>query len=74
MLIQIATHQPQMLSAIVKHTPIWVWGLLAALLWLGIWQMFPRSVGTRQVLLLPLAWRSSRLTVWPRLSGAAQAL
>ena len=35
MLIQIATHQPQMLSAIVKHTPIWVWGLLAALLWLG---------------------------------------
>jgi hypothetical protein len=54
MLIQIATHQPQMLSAIVKHTPIWVWGLLAALLWLGIRQMFPRSVGTRQVLLLPL--------------------
>lgn len=36
MLIQIATHQPQMLSAIVKHTPIWVWGLLAALLWLGV--------------------------------------
>ena len=36
MLIQIATHQPRRLPAIVHHTPIWVWGLLAALLWLCI--------------------------------------
>ena len=36
MLIQIATHQPRRLPAIVHHTPVWVWGLLAALLWLGI--------------------------------------
>lgn len=35
MLIQIATHQPRRLPAIVQHTPVWVWGLLAALLWLG---------------------------------------
>ena len=33
---QIATHPPRRLPAIVQHTPIWVWGLLAALLWLGI--------------------------------------
>ena len=36
MLIQIATHQPRRLPAIVHHTPVWVWGLLTALLWLGI--------------------------------------
>ena len=36
MLIQIATHQPRRLPAIVHHTPVWVWGLLAALLWLGV--------------------------------------
>ena len=36
MRIQIATHQPRRLPAIVHHTPVWVWGLLAALLWLGI--------------------------------------
>lgn len=36
MRIQIATHQPRRLPAIVHHTPIWVWGLLAALLWLGV--------------------------------------
>ena len=35
MRIQIATHQPRRLPAIVQHTPVWVWGLLAALLWLG---------------------------------------
>lgn len=35
MLIQVATHQPRRLPAIVQHTPVWVWGLLAALLWLG---------------------------------------
>ena len=51
MLIQIATHQPQMLSAIVKHTPIWVWGLLAALLWLGL----PFTVGTWRVLTKEIA-------------------
>ena len=36
MRIQIATHQPRRLPAIVQHTPVWVWGLLAALLWLGV--------------------------------------
>ncbi len=55
MLIQIATHQPQMLLAIVQGTPHWVWGLLAALLGLGLSQALPRQVGLRRALLAPLA-------------------
>ncbi len=55
MLIQIATHQPQMLWSIVQGTPHWVWALLAALLWLGATQMLPRRVGLRRALLAPLA-------------------
>lgn len=55
MLIQIATHQPQMLWPIVQGTPHWVWGLLAALLWLGLTQTLPRQAGLRRALLSPLA-------------------
>lgn len=55
MLIQIALHQPKMLISIVQHTPTWVWGLLAALVWLGVRHMLPRSTGLRRMLLVPLA-------------------
>lgn len=55
MLIQILTHQPQMLSNIVKGTPIWVWGLLTALLALGASQLADRSPSLRRVVLVPLA-------------------
>lgn len=55
MLIDIATHQPQMLFSIVRQTPIWVWGLLAALLMLGLDQMRAREAGLPRVLLMPLA-------------------
>jgi len=54
MLIDIATHQPQMLLSIVRQTPPWVWGLLAALLALGLGQLRPREVGLPRVLLMPL--------------------
>lgn len=47
--------QLQMLSAILKGTPAWVWGLLAVLLVLGINQLLARSVSLRRVTLLPLA-------------------
>ena len=36
MLIQMLVHHPQMLGTILKHTPTWVWGLLAALIALGL--------------------------------------
>ena len=55
MLLQILVHQPQMLVSIVQQTPSWVWGLLAALLWLGASQLFDRTAGLRRVLLMPVA-------------------
>ena len=55
MLIQLITQKPQMLWAIVANTPLWVWGLLAALLALGLSQARSRTVGLRRVTVMPLA-------------------
>jgi hypothetical protein len=44
-----------MLYEILAHTPIWVWTLFVAILWLGLVQTAPRSVRLRRVILLPLA-------------------
>lgn len=54
MLIDIATHQPQMLLSIARQTPTWVWGLLAALLALGLSQLRPREASLSRVVLMPL--------------------
>lgn len=54
MLIDIATHQPQMLLSIVRHTPAWVWFLFAALLALGLSQVRAREAGLARVVLMPL--------------------
>lgn len=54
MLLQIATHQPEMLLTIVQRTPPWVWGVLAALLLLGASQMRPRNAGLQRVFALPV--------------------
>ena len=40
---------------IIIATPHWVWGLLLALVALGLSQMFTRSVSLRRITLLPLA-------------------
>lgn len=55
MLMQLIIQQPQMLGPILQRTPTWVWGLLAALLWLGASQWFDRTVGLRRVVLMPVA-------------------
>lgn len=55
MLIQILTQHPQALGAIVKNTPIWVWGLLAGLLFLGAGQLRAQTRTLRRVVILPLA-------------------
>jgi hypothetical protein len=39
---------------IVKHTPAWVWGQLAALVALGLWQTRPRAMSLARVSTLPL--------------------
>ena len=44
-----------MLMTIFTHTPLWVWGLLTALLLLGLWQRRTRRVAPRSLLALPIA-------------------
>jgi preprotein translocase subunit SecF len=44
-----------MLAQIIIHTPLWVWGLLLALLALGLNQMVTRTVALRRTTFLPLA-------------------
>jgi hypothetical protein len=56
-----------MLIEIVRFTPSWVWGLLAALLLLGLWQTRPRTVARAQLLALPLALLA--LGLWSMRAG-----
>lgn len=44
-----------MILRILANTPLWVWGLLAALLALGISQMFTRSASLTRLIFLPAA-------------------
>ncbi|MBA2672999.1 DUF6622 family protein [Ramlibacter sp.] len=55
MLLQIVTHNPQMLGTIVKNTPPWVWGLLAGLIALGISQARERSASLARTAIMPVA-------------------
>lgn len=43
-----------MLSRIIANTPVWVWALLLALLWLGFSQTRARSAGLPRILILPV--------------------
>ncbi len=43
-----------MFIAIVQRTPVWVWGLLALLVALGVRQMFSRRLALRRSAVLPL--------------------
>jgi hypothetical protein len=42
------------MADILRYTPTWVWGLLAALLALGFWQTRTRSLTRARLLTLPL--------------------
>jgi len=44
-----------MIQQILLHTPIWVWALLAALMWLGFNQTFTRTVSIKRMTITPLA-------------------
>ena len=43
-----------MFIAIVRHTPVWVWGLLAALVAVGLAQTRDRELSLKRVTILPL--------------------
>jgi hypothetical protein len=55
MLIQLLVQHPQVLPAVLKGTPTWVWLLAAGLAALGIGQLRRRTVSQQRVLLLPVA-------------------
>ena len=62
MLIQMLIDQPRMLGPILTRTPPWVWGLLAAVVLLGLSQARARSVSLARVGVLPAAMTA--LSVW----------
>lgn len=53
MLLNLLIHQPQSLGQIIHHTPVWVWALLAGLLWLGGSQLFGRNVSLVRAMVMP---------------------
>lgn len=55
MLIQLLSQHPQAAATIVKNTPVWVWGLLAALVALGLSQWRNRSASLTRVTVMPVA-------------------
>jgi hypothetical protein len=57
------------MADILRYTPTWVWGLLAALLALGYWQSRPRNVARAGLLALPLVLLS--LGLWSTWSSFA---
>jgi hypothetical protein len=67
MLIQLIAQQPQVLGSIVKNTPVWVWGLLAALLVLGTTQLRTRSVSALRMTLVPAAMTG--MSLWSTISA-----
>jgi hypothetical protein len=67
MLIQMLVHQPQMLGPVLKSTPLWVWGLLAALTALGLSQARTRSASLARIALTPVAMIA--LSLWGSVSA-----
>lgn len=55
MLIQLITEHPQAIGPILRNTPGWVWGLLAALLALGISQVRSRMASMTRISVMPIA-------------------
>ncbi|MCY7319815.1 MAG: hypothetical protein LH617_14025 [Ramlibacter sp.] len=71
MLIQILANRPQMLGSIVTNTPLWVWGLLAALVTLGLSQARGRTVTLRRVTFMPVAM--TLFSLWGTATACASA-
>lgn len=51
MLIQLFAEHPAAVLSIVQRTPLWVWGLLAGLVALGLSQWRDRQIGLRRAVL-----------------------
>ncbi len=70
----LSTQGASMFSQILVNTPVWVWGLLAALLVLGFSQTRNRSAGVARIVLLPLGLGA--FSLWGTISafGATAAV
>ncbi len=55
MLLQLVANHPQALVPVLRGTPVWVWGLFAGLLTLGISQLRDRTASLARVSLMPAA-------------------
>jgi len=53
MLIQMLVNQPQMLGTVLKGTTVWVWGLLSALIALGLSQLRTRTASLARITVVP---------------------
>ena len=67
MLLQLLAHHPQAIVPVLRNTPLWVWGLLAAFIALGISQLRDRSASLGRVSLMPVAM--TLFSVWGTFSA-----
>ncbi|TWO69520.1 hypothetical protein FN976_19745 [Caenimonas sedimenti] len=55
MLLQLIANHPEAVVTVIARTPTWVWGLLAALLALGISQLRARHASLVRIAIMPIA-------------------
>lgn len=67
MLLQLLANHPEAIVPVVRQTPLWVWGILTALLALGITQLRDRTASLARVSLMPLAM--TVFSVWGTFSA-----
>lgn len=61
MLIQLVTQHPEAIPSIMRGTPVWVWGLLAGLVALGVSQLRGRQISLVRALVLPIVMTAMAL-------------
>ena len=71
MLIQLLMQHPQALGSVLKNTPVWVGGLLAGLLTLGLSQLRDRQVSQLRMAITPVAMTA--LSLWGTVSAFGQS-
>ena len=67
MLIQLIAQHPSAIGTVLKNTPLWVWGLFAALAALGLSQARTRSVSIVRMAVMPVAMAG--FSLWGTLSA-----
>lgn len=67
MLIQLVSQHPEAIATILRRTPVWVWGLLCALLVLGFSQARDRRVGLARMSLTPIGMTA--FSLWGTVSA-----